>query len=174
MHLYVSSGPDLLLRVRTHEIDCAITSTPFGDPRLDSFPLHREDYVLVASPRLLRSSPFRRLEDASRHAVVDISPELPLFRYLRDAARGESAVRFHRGVFLGCIAAIRSEVLEGAGVAVLPLYFVERDLESGRLRRLLPKVHLAHDYFRLVFRTGDPRRAVFESLAEGFRARPLQ
>jgi DNA-binding transcriptional LysR family regulator len=174
IHLYVSSGPDLLLRVRTHEIDCAITSTPFGDPKLDSFALHREDYVFVGAPRLLRSAPFRRFEDAPRHTVIDISPDLPLFRYLRDAAKGEPGMRFGRGVFLGCIEAIRREVLDGAGVGVLPHYFVRDHLARRRLLRLLPKVQLAHDYFRLVFRAGDPRRAVLESLAKDLRARPLR
>lgn len=39
LHLYLGAGPDLLLRVRTFEIDCAITSTRFTDPKLDSFQL---------------------------------------------------------------------------------------------------------------------------------------
>ena len=51
LHLYFGSGPDLLLRVRTMEIDCAVTSSRFTDPKLDSARLHREDYVFVGSAR---------------------------------------------------------------------------------------------------------------------------
>jgi DNA-binding transcriptional LysR family regulator len=43
LHLYFGSGRDLLLRVRTMEIDAAVTSTRFSDPKLDAIPLHRED-----------------------------------------------------------------------------------------------------------------------------------
>lgn len=174
LHLHVSSGPDLLLRLRTMEIDCAITSTPIGDPRLDALQLHREDYALVAAPKLLATTPLRRAEDARAHTLLDISADLPLFRYFRDSVAGGDEWRFQRGSWLGGIAAIRSEALDGAGVAVLPEYFVRRDLAAKKLVRLLPRVTIAHDYFRLVFRAADPRRAVFESLAKELAAHPLR
>src|SRR5262249_44119754 len=60
VHLYFSSGPDLLLRVRTLEIDCAITSTQFNAPKLDAFPVHRESYVFIGARKLLRAVPLRR------------------------------------------------------------------------------------------------------------------
>jgi DNA-binding transcriptional LysR family regulator len=173
LHLYYSSGPDLLLRVRTLDIDCAVTSTSFSDPKLDSFQLHREDYVFVASPKLLRRLPLRRAEDARRHTLIDASPDMPLFRYWRDAPRGGDTLRFARGSWLGAIAAIRHQVVDGAGVAVLPAYFVRRELASGALERVFPRVPLLHDYFRLVFRSADPRRAFFESIARDVRKVPL-
>lgn len=173
LHVYVSSGPDLLLRIRTHEIDCAVTSTPLGDPRLDAIQLHREDYVLVATPELLASNPLRSAEDAAKHTLLDISPDMPLFRYFRDSVAGGDRWRFRRGSWLGGIAAIRHEALDGAGVAVLPEYFVRHDLAAKKLKRVLPKVPIAHDYFRLVFRAADPRRAIFESLARDLAAHPL-
>lgn len=174
LHLYVSSGPDLLLRIRTHEIDCAVTSTPVGDPRLDALQLHREDYALVASPSLLAERPLKKPEDAARHTLLDVSPDLPLFRYFRDAIPGGDRFRFARGSWLGGIAAIRFEARDGAGVAVLPEYFVRDDLAKRRLVRALPKAPMGHDYFRLVFRAGDPRRGVLESLAHDLSAHPLR
>jgi DNA-binding transcriptional LysR family regulator len=173
LHLYFSSGPDLLLRVRTLDIDCAITSTPFGDPKLDSLQLHREDYVFVGAANLLARLPLRRPDDARRHTLIDASPEMPLFRYWRDAPGGGDRLRFLRGSWLGSIAAIRHQVLECAGVAVLPLHFVKRDLAARRLRVVFPKVTPSHDFFRLVFRAADPRRALFESLAADLARRPL-
>lgn len=174
LHVHVSSGPDLLLRLRTHEIDCAITSTPLGDPRLDALQLHREDYALVGAPSLLEARPLRKPEDAARHTLLDISADLPLFRYFRDAVEGGDRFRFGRGSWLGGIAAIRFEALSGAGVAVLPEYFVRDDLSKKRLVRVLPKAPLAHDWFRLVFRAGDPRRSVLESIATDLKAHPLR
>ena len=41
---------------------------------------------------------------------------------------------------LGAIAPIRHWVVAGRGVAVLPEYFIARDLEEGRLQRVLTHV----------------------------------
>jgi DNA-binding transcriptional LysR family regulator len=174
LHLYFGAGTDLLLRVRTLEIDCAITSTRFSDPKLDSFQLHREDYVFVASPRLLEKAPLARSEDAAKHTLLDATADMPLFRYWRDAPGGGDRLHFARATWLGSIAAIRHQVLEGAGVAVLPEYLVRRDLEAKRMRRLFPKVEPSHDYFRLVFRANDPRKPLLESLAQHFAGVPLR
>ncbi len=174
MHLYFGSGPDLLLRVKNHDIDCAITSTRVADRKLDFLQLHREAYVLVGSRTLLRKVPLRRDEDAAAHTLVDSNGEMPLYRYFRDAPGGGDRLRFRRHVWLGSIAAIHDEVSAGAGVAVLPEYLVRRDLASGKLVRAFPKVTLLDDHFRLVFRALDPRRVLFEALAEDFRRAPLR
>jgi LysR family transcriptional regulator, glycine cleavage system transcriptional activator len=173
LHLYFGSGPDLLLRVRTAEIDCAITSTRFSDPRLDAVPVHREDYVFVGAKRLLRKTPFSRAEHARSHTLLDASADLPLFAYIRDA-EGAKPMHFERIVRLGSIGAIRVRVLEGAGVAVLPLYQVQQDLKRGSLVRLLPRLQPLSDYFRMVFRALDPRRTLFERLAQEMAKVPLR
>lgn len=171
VHLYFGSGPDLVLRVRTMEIDCAVTSARFTDPKIAEIRLHREDYAFVGAPSLLARTPLRRPEDAEAHTLLDISAELPLFRYLRDAG---ADLRFGRVARLGTIAAIRARALEGAGVAVLPRYFVERDIKKKALVRALPKVTPAHDHFRLIFRGDDPRRVVYEGLAALFAEEELR
>ncbi|MEZ4302076.1 MAG: LysR substrate-binding domain-containing protein [Polyangiaceae bacterium] len=171
VHLYFGSGPDLVLRVRTMEIDCAVTSTRFTDPKLQELRLHREDYVLAGSPALLTATPLRKPADAAAHTLLDISADLPLFRYLRDAG---ADLRFGRVVRLGTIAAIRARALAGAGVAVLPRYFVEQDLKKKKLVRALPKVTPAHDHFRLIFRGDDPRRVIYEGLAAALSEEPLR
>lgn len=172
-HLYFGSGPDLVLRLRTLEIDLAISSYRFTDPRLDELPLHREDYYFVAAPALLEATPFRRAAHAAQHTLLDASADLPLFRYLREASEDASGMRFARIVRLGTLDAIRARVLAGAGVAVLPSYFVAPELRRKRMTRLLPKLPVAHDHFRLIFRRDDPRRTVYERLAESLRREPL-
>jgi DNA-binding transcriptional LysR family regulator len=166
IHLYFGSGSDLILRVRTMEIDCAVTSTRFTDPKLDSARLHREDYVFVGAAPLLHRAPLTRPEHAESHTLLDIDAELPLFRYWRDAPDGGDRLRFPRIVRLGTIEAIRQRVAAQAGVAVLPLYLVRPELRSGKFRRILPTVALLHDYFRLVFRADDARRSVYEGMAK--------
>ncbi|MBI3073149.1 MAG: LysR family transcriptional regulator [Deltaproteobacteria bacterium] len=174
INLYFGSGQDLLLRVRTREIDCAITSSRFADPVLDSVRLHREDYLFVGSPALLSRVPLVREADAQNHTLIDISNDLPLFRYWRDAKGGGDRLRFARLWRVGTIAAIRTLVLDGEGLAILPKYLVERDVARRRLSVVMPKIKPAFDYFRLVFRFDDPRRAVYEALAAELLKRPLQ
>ena len=174
VHLYFGSGTDLLLRVRTMEVDCAITSTRTTDPKLDFVNLHREEYVFCGAPRLLAATPFDRLADAEKHVLLDASAELPLFRYFREATRAGSSVRFHRVIRLGTIDAIHARVREGAGVAVLPEYLVRADLAAKKLVAILPKVTPQHDFFRLVFRADDARRRAFEALASVLVELPLR
>lgn len=174
LHLYFSSGPDLELRVRTFDIDCAITSRLPTDPKLDHIQLHREDYALIGQPELLAATPLDRPEHAGRHTLIDVHADLPLFRYWRNAPESGDRLRFGKILRMGTIAAIRALALSGAGVAVLPLYLVKPDLEAGRLVRLFPETDLLHDYFRLIFRKDDPRRSAYQSLAEVMRDQPLK
>lgn len=173
IHLYFGSGTDLLNRVRAMQIDCAITSTRLADPKLEGLRLHREDYAFVGAPSLLARVPFRAPEDASRHTLVEVDDNLSLFRYWSDAPKG-SMLSFAKLVRFGTIEAIRQRVLAGAGVAVLPKYLVEGDLEAKRLRVVLPAVTPLNDFFRLVVRTDDPRRTVFEKLAASMAEVPLR
>lgn len=174
LHLYFGSGPDLILRLRTLEIDCAVSSYRFTDPKLDELTLHREDYVFVGSTALLARQPFRSCEHASEHTLLDTSGDLPLFRYLRESSDDAAAMRFRQIVRLGTLDAIRARVLAGAGVAVLPRYFIAPDIAARRVRRLLPALPLEHDQFRLIFRRDDPRRSIYEQLAGSLRAVPLR
>lgn len=173
-HLYFGSGPDLELRIRHQAIDCAVSSRRVTDPKLDSVNLHREDYAFVGSPRLLREKPFTKPEHAARHVLVDTTDELPLFRYFRDAPGGNDSLEFSGLLRMGAIAAMRSLVLAGDGVAVLPEYLVAKDLAARRLVRILPKVTLLHDFFRLIFRADDPKRTIYGSLAKTMREEALK
>ncbi|MBX3227960.1 MAG: LysR family transcriptional regulator [Labilithrix sp.] len=173
LHLYFGSGPDLVNRVRMMQIDCAITSSRLNDPKLDSIRLHREDYVFVGAPSLLDEVPFAKPEDSSRHTLVELDDDLPLFRYWRDSPKGVS-LTFAKLARFGTIEAIRQRLVAGAGVGVLPKYLVQPDLDAKRLRLVLPKIVPQHDYFRLVIRADDPRRSVFEGLAASLMDVPLR
>jgi len=174
LHLYFGSGPDLLMRVRSFAIDCAVTSTRLTDPKLDGIALHEERYTFVGSARLLRGRPLRGAKDAPRHTLLDATSELPLFRYWRDAPGGLDSLEFGRIVRLGTISAIRQQVMRGAGVAVLPNYLIADDVRARRLVKVMPAVRPLSDHFRFVFRADDPRRSLYAKLAETMKAAPLR
>jgi DNA-binding transcriptional LysR family regulator len=156
------------------EIDCAVASARFSDPKLDAIRLHRENYALVGARALLTTKPLKRPDDAREHVLLDISAELPLFRYFQDAPRAGEPLRWGRIVRLGTVAAIRARVAAGAGVAVLPEYLIRTELEKGTFQRCLPKIELLHDWFRLIFRADDPRRTVYERIAARLLEVPLR
>ena len=174
LNYYFGLGPELLSRVRTREIDCAVTSSRFTDFALQALPLHRENYVFVGAARLLRRIPFSRSEQAAHHTLVEVDTSMPLFRYWQDGAAGRSPLRFGRVWYVGSSGVMHELVRQGRAVAVLPSYVVERDLRRGLLREVLPTVRAGFDYFRLVFRRDDPRRASFESLAGALLRLPLR
>lgn len=173
LHLFFGATDDLYARLRTRELDCAVSSARFADPQLDALPLHREDFTFVAAPALLRRHPFTRPEHAARHVLIDVSPDLPLFQYWRDAPGGGD-LPFAGIQRFNSLAAIHRTVLTGHGVAVLPHYFVAPSLSRGRLQRLFPRVRMLHDYFRLVYRRDDHRVATFRALAAHFLRQPLR
>lgn len=174
LHLVFGDSPELLEKTRLGQIDATVTSYRLAQAGFSYAVLHEEQYVFVMSPSLARRRPFRRPSDAKAHVLVDISRELPLFRYLQDSVRSAAPWTFARIERLGTIGAIRMRVLEGAGVAVLPRYLVARDLARGRLVEPLPRLRLTSDFFRLVWRAGHPRERELAELAERLRALPLR
>ena len=139
--------------------------------RLRSVVLHPEPYVLVTRPDV----PLRRVEDAARLTLLDVSPDRPLFRYLLDATPPSTPWAFARELYLGGIAAIRARLLErgSQAVAVLPRYFVADALRARRLVQRLPRWTPVSDAFRLIWRADHPRGDALLALAEALRARPL-
>ena len=173
LHLSFGDNADLIARVRDGSVDAAITSARLFPAGLRHEELHAERYAFVASAESARSRPLREAADARQHVLLDIGPELPLLQYLLNAS-GRATWRFERLEYLGTIAAIRLRVYEGAGVAVLPRYFVQADLAGGRLVELCPGIELDRDAFRLLWRADHPLQGQLMALAAELRALPLR
>lgn len=174
IHFYFGDSSDLLRRLGAQEIDALVSSYRVSEVGLEYAPLHDEAYVFVATAKYLEKNPLRNASDAPNHVLIDAHPDLPLFRYFLDAIPAEPAWSFRRIERMGTIAAIRKRVLAGAGVAVLPEYFVRADLSAKRMKRLIPKVKLRQDVFRLIWRAGHPRDREFRRLAATLKDLPLR
>jgi DNA-binding transcriptional LysR family regulator len=169
LHVAMADTPDLAVRLERGTVDAFVSSARLTAPNLAYAALHEETYALVGVDPTV-SGP----ADAPRLTLLDVSPDLPLFRYLLDADPGARPWPFARSVYLGGLAAIRHRVLEAAGIAVLPSYFVEADLAAGRLHRLLPEHPIGRDTFRLVWRRGHPKEVALVALAEALRGIALR
>lgn len=170
IHLYNGDTPDLLRRLDRGELDAVVASMRLTSPRLAYAALHPEEYLFVSADRGLR-----RREDAAASILVDVSSDLPLFRYFLDALSDAEPWPFSRVEYMGGIGAIRHRLLDGGGrVAVLPRYFIASDLAAGRLVRLMPRVRPRADNFRLIWRAGHPRETDLIALASELRKMPLR
>ena len=173
IRLGFGTSADLMGRLLRGRLDAIITSARLTEAQLEYARLHEETYVLCAAPKLVDERPLARPEDARAHVLLDAHPDLPLFRYLLDARPPEEVWAFHHIELLGTIAAIRYRALEGAGVCVLPRYFVQPDLDGGALVDLLPNALPRTDFFRLIWRSGHSAVDELQSLAVELRERPL-
>ena len=174
LHLYFGDTPDLLPRVLRGELACMITSARITNPGLAFARLHEEEYVVVGKSSLVKRQKLSEPGDARQHVLLDLHEDLPLFRYFLDARSAKEVWQFRELQCLGAIAALRARALEGAGVCVLPLYFVREDLAAGRLVRLMPRTKLPSDWFRLVWRAGQPRERELQQLAGELSEIPLR
>lgn len=174
IHLAFGDSPDLLEGARKGAPDAVVTSYRVLVPDLVSEPLHEEAYTFVAAPACLARAPLNGPADARHHVLLDALPDLPLFRYLLDATGGGEPWPFAGTELLGAIGAVRARALLGAGVAVLPAYFVAGDIAAGHLVRVMPEVKLPSDHFRLWWRRGHPRAGGLRELAAELRAMPLR
>lgn len=168
LNLYFGDTPDLFRALKEGHIDALISSARLAGSAFDYITLHPEHYVFVGHRRL---APLQYAAQAPAHTLLDISPDLPLFRYLLDALNDPSPWNFKRTQYLGTIGAIRARVLDGAGVAVLPAYFVEGFSE---LQVFLPSQKLRQDAFRLVWPRGDVHTRVLRVLGEELRLIPIK
>lgn len=167
---YFGSGDDIVDRLERGLVDGIVTSAPVARDHWQAEVLHPETYEFVASAALLRREPFRSVADAPAHTLLDVDQSLPLARYLLSA---EPGLEFRQVRACGAGAAMVQRVIAGSGVAVLPTYMIRDELKAERLVRLLPKVRLLSDSFRLIHRKGHRFSPALRELATFLRGRPL-
>lgn len=171
--LYFGESDGLLDRLADGRLDAVLTSVRLDRAGFATAPLHEEAYAFCAAPALLDAAPLRGPADAAAHRLADTQPDLPLFRYFRDARPPDEVWAFGDVEHMGTIAAVRARLLAGRAVGVLPRYFVEPDLAAGRLAALFPETVLPTDRFRLIWRADDPLADALHALADALRQRPL-
>ena len=134
----VLSVSDKATDLVTERVDLAVRITNSLDPAMIARSLARCRSMLCASPAYLaRHGEPRHMDDLPDHRCI--AHAMGIGRQYRFAHAGqmvEAPVRwsFHTNE----TAVLRRAVLSGAGIGMLPTYFVGEDLRQGHLVRLLP------------------------------------
>ena len=96
LRLVFGDSPDLLAKIRAGTLDCAVSSARLTDAKLRYAVLHEERYVFVAPPGLIERHRLSRPGDAKAHVLLDLHPDLPLFRYFLDVAPRSENISLNR------------------------------------------------------------------------------
>ena len=120
----------------------------------------------------------RRPRDLAQHQClvhVNSDPSDRVWR-LRDSA-GLASVKVQGPFASNSVLVLRKAALQGLGIAILPVYCVREDLESGALREVLANFPLPLHPLSLVWAPGreTPRkiRHLADFLAHWFRNHPV-
>ncbi|PWK91968.1 LysR family transcriptional regulator [Fulvimonas soli] len=133
--------------------DLAIRGGPLRDSGLHAVRLDGFQQWLVAAPAYLdaRGAP-RRPQDLAEHDAIALTALSSPTRWsLADRRGARHAARLRPRAQADSAAAVHAMALAGAGLAVLPDFMVEADLDAGRLRRLLPAYRLPEGSFHAVY-----------------------
>ncbi|MFT7622187.1 MAG: DNA-binding transcriptional LysR family regulator [Myxococcota bacterium] len=124
--------------------DLRMTPGELSDSSMIGQKLGSWRHVLVASPEWVKSHP-RVREPADLVSDWILWGGLPFAnRWVFE--RGARSVTVHMGSAVVCtsVALMGAALHEGLGVTAAPPFFVQRDIESGRLVRVLPEWRTAH------------------------------
>ncbi|MEM8837443.1 MAG: LysR family transcriptional regulator [Pseudomonadota bacterium] len=118
--------------------DCWIKVGPVPDETLILKPLGKIERLVVAHPSLLESGAFESPDDVARLPFLALSPYEGGRPTLVASDRGTEVIEPEIAVSTNNIFALYRAALKGVGAAVLPKWFVEADLQAGRLVDVLP------------------------------------
>ncbi len=164
---------ELERRLAAGDLDLAILVRGPETPAVETKPLFVETFEAVASPRYLeRQGTPRTADDFEQHRLVVFDEDLPMHAaWWRAAFGGRAALRGRIACRIASLDEMRALAIAGAGVAVLPDYFVADAVADGSLVVVNPRARKssARNPIVLAWRRGIAQtarlRAVRDALA---------
>lgn len=130
---------DQLADFREGKIDIALRWRPPADPNLNMEVLIGEQYVVVASPKYIKSHPpIRSKSDFKNHRIVTYN-EKDWFG-LTDLANSGKELLVKEQLVISSVPGILQGVIHGLGVAILPTHVVCEAIRNKKLIIVLPSL----------------------------------
>jgi DNA-binding transcriptional LysR family regulator len=162
-------------------VDLALRAGPLRDGALIARKISSVESVLHASPRYLaRAGVPTTTGDLLAHSCVLFRPGGGSAGWKLKGPSGEEVIDVRGPITVDELSFARRAVLAGVGIGLLPTFMCVRELESGRLVRVLPShvapgppLHLVYPSARyLPHRVGVFRDFLVESLGKQLRKAP--
>lgn len=136
----------------SERLDLAVRLGRLQDSSLRSRRLARFDILLVAAPRWLEHHPLNAVADLNgADWIANTNLKAPTHWVLRHSSQPDFTLRATARFHANSSAAIRAMTLAGLGVAILPKWMVDEDIEQGRLVQLFPEYCLPRQDVTLLF-----------------------
>lgn len=141
--------PDLILHVdlsdRQHDLleegyDLAVRMSADAANGMVSEFVANVNVHVCASPSYLHSHPVNAPEDIASHRVLVQKTYAPRTIWNLGSCGRTTEIEVTPRAILNDVEAVRDMALAGLGIAVLPDYLIARDMEDGRLVRVLPDI----------------------------------
>lgn len=166
IHLDFMFSNDLLGPLTRDEIDIAVDCRDHRAEGLDRRPLFREEYVVIASPAFIKNRALKVPADLERCPVLSLDKSGGWWGNFLNALPSEGRPRLENITEMTQIRAVINAATEGMGVGFVPKYCVLRELKSGALAALFPRLKLLEDNFYLYQKAGKAGLARHRALTD--------
>jgi DNA-binding transcriptional LysR family regulator len=170
MNLFFGRTEDLFRHMRRGTVDCVVAGGRVVAPEsATSELLVPERYVFVGAANLVSLRPLMSCNGAMQHVLLDLEEDCSTFEHFLRACPSDERWSFIEHRRMTSISTLRSAILGGRGVGVLPRLCVEDALQSGKLVELMPERRPRTDWVRMYWSKGHPRSAQLSELAKSLR-----
>ncbi|WP_394941805.1 LysR family transcriptional regulator [Psychromicrobium sp. YIM B11713] len=152
---------DLLEELRTGSLDAVISAIRPRINGITATALYDEEFVLVAAPAWQQLSDSAVTSDINRWTqipVIAYAENLPIVRRYWRTVFGRRPQELRLSAVVPDLRSIRSALIAGAGMSVLPHYLVTEDLKNGALTLLHTPEFAPLNTVHLATRSGDISR----------------
>lgn len=166
VHVDFTFSHELLKPLLNDEIDMAIDCREHRVEGIDRRPLFREEYAVIAAPGFIRRRGLKTPKDLERCPVLSLDKAGRWWGNFLNALPAAERPEFSGITQMTHIRAVINAAMEGLGIGFVPRYCVLKELKSGALADVFPRLKLLEDYFYLYQKTGKAGLARHKALAE--------
>jgi DNA-binding transcriptional LysR family regulator len=177
LSLFNATSREVELAIVERRVDLGLVVNPGGHPDTVVRPLFEDRVCFVAATELTRGGDAGVSKKEKSKAAEVLLARHPLFHVpaIRQtqallaelASRGTSV---HRGVACSSMELVKSLVLDGAGIGILPYRVATHGVAEGKLEVLSPFLPRFDDRITLVWRADAPETAGLRSLIDALLA----
>ncbi len=138
---------DLLPLLKNDELDVIVDCHDHTQPWLVREPLFREQYVVVGAADYVARNKIRKPKDLDRARIISMDENGAWWERFLRAVPEQDRPALGDLLTINHVRGMINAALAGMGIALAPKYCVLRQLQSGRLKNVFPRIAVHEDQF---------------------------